>query len=192
MNYWRQSLMTIASLALAGGTVEAIELIPISTPFNSPIGIDYHEPTDSVVLSVNYSNGQPHNFERVETDGSHQMFSNVSGLTDEVKIATARSVSKGGFGTFNPGDLFTGNGVDGQIVRISADGTTVQNPWVDLPGSGNGLMRGSLYVDRTGLYNGDLLAVTTTGEVWAGRRVGEPYASRRRERPPRRGDIRAR
>jgi hypothetical protein len=30
----------------------------------------------------------------------------------------------------------------------------------------NGLMRGSLYVDRTGIYGGDLIVATTVGEVW--------------------------
>ncbi|MCZ6571941.1 MAG: PEP-CTERM sorting domain-containing protein, partial [Planctomycetota bacterium] len=37
---------------------------------------------------------------------------------------------------------------------------------ISLPGAGNGLMRGSLYVDRTGVYGGDLIVVTTAGEVW--------------------------
>ncbi len=40
------------------------------------------------------------------------------------------------------------------------------NPWVSLPGSGNGLIRGSLHIDRTGVYGGDLIVCTTGGEVW--------------------------
>src|SRR4029453_5620696 len=35
-------------------------------------------------------------------------------------------------------------------------------------------MRGSLYVDRTGLYNGDLIVCTTEGEVWRVNDVAEP------------------
>lgn len=156
----------VAMSLVMGAQSQAITLTQISTTFNSPIGIDYHEPTNSVVMSVNYASGLPHNFERVQLDGTHVQFSTASGLTEEVKIATARSVSKGGFGTFTAGDLFTGNGVDGQIARITNNGSTVLSPWVDLPGAGNGLMRGSLYVDRTGVYNGDLIVVTTGGEVW--------------------------
>src|SRR6185503_2840353 len=38
----------------------------------------------------------------------------------------------------------------------------------------NGLMRGSLYVDRTGIFNGDLLVATTTGEVWRVNTAGVP------------------
>ncbi len=145
------------------GDPTPITLTAISTPFSQPIGIDYHEPTNSVVLSANYPSGNPHTFERIDQDGNHTPFSGVSGLTDEIKIATARSGNKSGFVA---GELFVGNGVDGQIVRISDGGNTVVNPWIDLPGNGNGLMRGSLYVDHGDLYGGDLIAVTTTGQVW--------------------------
>ena len=161
--------MTILAAASQPGYSAVITLTPISTPFNSAVGIDYHEPTNSVVMSVNYPNGSPYNFERVQADGTHTQFSTISGLTDEVKIATARSGS-----VFATGTLFTGNGVDGQIARISPDGSGIINPWVDLPGAGNGLMRGSLYVDRTGVYGGDLLVATTGGELWRVNAAGVP------------------
>ena len=153
------------------GAPPAITFTAISTTFNSPIGIDYHEPTKSVVVSVNYPTGTPSGFERIEQDGKHQQFSNLTGLTEEVKIATARSGNPGGF---VPGDLFVGNGIDGQIVRISNNGAAVTNPWVDLPGDNNGLMRGSLYVDRVGTFGGDLCVVTTAGEVWRITAAGTP------------------
>ena len=150
----------------------ALTFTAISTTFNSPIGIDYHEPTDSVVMSVNYATGgTPSNFERVELDGTHVAFSSYMGMTDEVKIATVRSGTVGGFVT---GDLFVGNGRDGEIVRISDNGATVMDPWVSLPGDGNGLMRGSLYIDRTGVWGGDLIAVTTVGQVWRITAAGTP------------------
>jgi len=169
--------LRLGGMTLAGAIVASsaqalpIDLTPISTPFPSPIGIDFHEPTDSVVMSVNYSTGLPENFRRVESDGDQFPFSAASGFTNEVKIATVRSPATGGLGgvglsPFTTGDLFTGNGLDGEIVRITDGGGTVMNPWVSLPGAGNGLMRGSLYVDRTGVWDGDLIAVTTLGEVW--------------------------
>ena len=74
------------------------------------------------------------------------------------------------------GDLFVGNGVDGQIVRITDGGNTVMNPWVDLPGDNNGLMRGSLFVDRWGVLGGDLVVVTTNGQVWRITAAGVPTA----------------
>ncbi len=154
------------------GPPPTLNLVAISTPFNSPIGIDFHEPTLSVVLSVNYSNnGLPQNFDRILADGTHLPFSDYSGLTEEVKIATQRS---GPFANWDVGTLFTGNGIDGQIVKIAADGSVITNPWVDLPGTNNGLMRGSLYVDRTGIFGGDLIVATTTGEVWRVNKDGTP------------------
>lgn len=152
------------------GNIPALPFTAITTAFNSPIGIDYHEHTGTVVITVNYPSGNPLAFERVETDGGHVAFSSVTGLTNEVKIATARTGAAG----FSPGELFVGNGIDGQIVRISPDGGTVQNPWVDLPGPDNGLLRGSLYVDRTGVWGNELLVATTAGELWRINASGVP------------------
>jgi hypothetical protein len=142
---------------------QPITLVAISTSFNAPVGIDYHEPTNSIVVTANYPSGQPLNFERIEANGEHIPFSDAAGFGDEVKIATVRS---GVATTFVPGDLFVGNGIDGEIVRITDNGNSVINPWVSLPGDGNGLLRGSLHHDRTGVFGGDLLAVTTGGEFW--------------------------
>ena len=151
----------------------AITLTQISTPFPSPIGIDHHEEgaTDRVAISVNYPTGNPHSLKLVDAGGIQTQFSALSGVGDEIKIATVRTGNTGGF---TVGDLFVGNGVDGEIVRITNNGVTVFNPWVSLPGAGNGLMRGSLYVDRTGVYGDDLIVVTTAGEVWRINSAGAP------------------
>ncbi|HZU34488.1 MAG TPA: putative Ig domain-containing protein, partial [Gemmataceae bacterium] len=142
---------------------QPITLTPISTNFNNVIHVDYYEPDNTLIASVNYGGGQPHNFEEIKADGSHVQFSNVSGFTDEVYMAIARSSDIGGF---KPGDIFVGNGKDGQIARITDNGQTVINPWVTLPGSGHGLFRGYLTFDRTGVFSGDLIAETDRGEVW--------------------------
>jgi hypothetical protein len=95
-------------------------------------------------------------------------------LTEEVKIAAARDDGGGkSLGGFTPGELFTGTGVAGHIALISADGSTIQNPWVVLPGE-IGLLRGSLHIDRTGVFGGDLIVVTTTGNVWRVNSAGVP------------------
>lgn len=158
------AILAVSLMVLGTTPAFALDLnfTAVSTPFNTPIGIDHFEPTNEVVISVNYASGNPYNFETVASNGTHAQFSTLSGFTNEVKIATARD---DGVNSFASGTLFTGNGIDGQIVMINPDATFV-NPWVDLPGAGNGLMRGSLYVDRTGVYNGDLIVVTTGGEVW--------------------------
>ncbi len=163
-----RALITAFAIVVAGAASGApINLTQVGTAtFPNPIGIDYHQPLNSMVFSINYPGGVPANFAQFDiASGTFLPFSSISGLTEEVKIATARPGNPGGWAA---GTMFTGNGIDGQITRINPDGTLFGGNalWVDLPGAGNGLMRGSLYVDRTGDWGGDLIAVTTTGQVW--------------------------
>jgi hypothetical protein len=140
-----------------------ITLTEVATGFSNPVGIDYHEPANKLVLSVNYSSGTPYNLALVAADGSQSRFSAISGFTDELKLATVRSGScQGGFAT---GELFAGSGKPGVVVRVSPDGSIVRNPWVTLPGE-RGLLRGGLFQDRYCSFGGDLIVVTTAGGVW--------------------------
>lgn len=157
-------LSTLAMAATTAMAAPVVTFTAISTAFNSPIGIDYYEPTNQLILSANYPSGSPSNLELVAANGSHAVYApSVTLLTDELKVATVRSGYATGFAV---GTAFTGTGVDGQILKVDPGGTTVANPWVTLGTGSSGLMRGSLYVDRTGVYAGDLIAVTTGGEVW--------------------------
>ena len=151
-----------------------VELKAVSTPFDDIIGIDHHQPSNKLVLSVNHPSGQPGNFELIEPDGAHLSYSNIAGFTGQLKIAAARDDGQGAsLGGFKPGELFTGTGVPGVIARIAANGSTVQNPWVTLPGE-TGQLDGGLYLDRTGSFGGDLVAVTTQGGVWRINSAGTP------------------
>src|SRR5262249_30242913 len=67
-----------------------VELTAINTAFNTLAGIDYHERTRKVVVAANSTQGQPNNFDLIQADGAHTSFSNISGVTGELKIATAR------------------------------------------------------------------------------------------------------
>ena len=160
----RGALLGFAVLGLAVAPTFAADIkLTNLAPLLNPIGIDYYEPNNTLVGSFNYPSGSPKNFAEIQSDGSSAAFSSVSGLTNEIKIATVRSGNTGGFTT---GDLFTGNGVAGQIARVTGvNGATLVNPFATLTGE-TGLMRGSLYVDRTGVFGDDLIAVTTSGGVW--------------------------
>ena len=141
-------------------------LTPISTTFSGNVGIDHHQPLRKVVVSSNNPTGLPLNFESLDADGTHRPYSNVAELTGGLKIATARDSGTGlSLGGFAPGELFSGTGVPGVVARVAADGASVQNPWVTLAGE-TGPVDGGLYVDRTGVFGGDLIAVTSIGNVW--------------------------
>lgn len=149
----------------AQSSSSGVELTALTTAFNNHAGIDYHQRTRKVVVSANSTTGQPNNFELIQADGAHASFSNVSGVSGELKIATARD---DGFGVslagFKPGDLFTGTEAPGVVARVASDGGMVQNPWATLSGE-TGVVT-SLHVDRTGIYGGDVIAVTTSGGIW--------------------------
>jgi uncharacterized repeat protein (TIGR01451 family) len=176
------ALLTSAQNAAA----QQITLSPFSTPFNNPIGIDHHEPSDALILSVNYPNGVPNNLDIInETNGAHTQFSSLSGLTEELKIATVRTSPA--CQQFPVGDVFTGNGQPGQIVRLDKNGNIYPpapnnpgnpapgfNSWVQLPAVIAGvfttlpqdLLRGSLFVDRGCGFSGDLIVVTSDGTAF--------------------------
>ena len=143
-----------------------IVLTPVNAPFHGSVGISHHQPTNKVLSSTFSPSGQPHNFELIAADGSQTGFTNVAGISGELRIAIARDDGQGiSMGGFAPGEVFTGTDVAGVIARIRADGSAIQNPWVVLPDEA-GSLNGGLHVDRTGVFGGDLIAVTTIGSVW--------------------------
>ena len=149
-----QSLVTFLRATFTPQENWSVVLTPVNTEFKDYAGLDYHASSRKLLFSANTPGGLPNNFEAVAADGSHGSFSNLAGLNGELLIATSRDES----------ELFTTTGVSGVIARVNPSGATVQNPWVTLTGE-TGAISG-LYRDRTGVYGGDLLAVTTTGGVW--------------------------
>ena len=165
-------------LALTGGRASVgaafcayvLELTPFST-VTGAVGIDWYEPADAMLVSVNGPSGSPRNFSLVNpTTGAVSPFSALAGLPGEIKLATVKSgTCMGGF-TFD--QVFAGNGTPGQIMKMVTGGTTVTNPWVVLPGE-TGHIRG-LYQDRHCAVGGDLVVVTSAGGIWRVTSAGVP------------------
>jgi hypothetical protein len=151
----------IAGLAIAGLNAPAITLTPIASGFNGPIGIDYQPSSGQLILSVNFD-ANANNLDIVSTGGSHTQFSALTGYGGELKVCTAKTTANG----FTAGEVFTGKGplYPGEIIRISANGSTIQNPWVTLLNE-TGYVR-SQFIDNTGVFGGALIVVTSTGGVW--------------------------
>lgn len=160
-----QSLVAFLRAAFTPQENWSVVLTPVTGEFKDYNGLDYQHSSRKLLLAANTPLGQPNNFEAIAADGTKSAFSNVAGLNGELLIATSRDEGQGmSRGGFPAGELFTTTGVPGAIARVNASGATVQNPWVTLTGETGGI--GGLYLDRTGVFGGDLLAVTTTGGVW--------------------------
>lgn len=67
-----------------GGTI-VLNYRKISTPFNNPIGIDYCETSNTLLLTNNYPTGVGGNFRIIYFDGTQKPFSSQEGLTEEVQ-----------------------------------------------------------------------------------------------------------
>jgi hypothetical protein len=141
-----------------------VVLTPVVSELHDHAGLDHHQPSRKLLLSAGGAAGEAHSFELLAGDGGRSAFSNVAGLQGDVLVATARDDGQGmSRGGFAPGTLFATTGAPGAVARVSADGASVQNPWVVLPDEA--AITG-LHLDRTGVFGGDLLVVTTAGGVW--------------------------
>ncbi len=147
--------------------------VPVVTNFNQPVGIDYYAPSNSLLLSWNYSSfqgtgGEPYNFARIYLNGTNTAVTNWSGVhsvLDEVKLATVKSTVSG----FTNGEIFFGSDIG--IGWVAANGGASNLNWCILTNevvTNALLLRGSLYVDQTGTFSNNVIAVTSPGSGAAG------------------------
>lgn len=160
---FRALVAGLGVLAMAAAGSAQVKLQQTGAPFTNPIGVAYNQTNTSLIVTSNYPTGNPNSFSRIDQFGNTTPWSSASGLSNELYLDIPRSVNTSSGWT--PGEAFTGNGVPGQIMRISANGATVTNAWTTLPGE-TGLLSGQLRFDNTGLFNNDLLVTTTAGKVW--------------------------
>lgn len=160
-----------------------INFVPIRGPYqgqnngklNGPYSIDFHVGTKSKDLAISTNMPIDIFHERIKLKtvkaDDQSVPSNFAETADlgsrEIKIGTVKDDNIAGF---RMGEIFTsrndsGAGDLGVIVRISPDGADIQNPWVRLPNPALGVVYG-LHVDTTGVFNGDLIAITQLGNVW--------------------------
>lgn len=128
-----------------------------------PIGIDYHQPSNSVIVSGSANGGS---FTRLYTNTvstnlvtAKTNWSGIQGLVEEVKLFTVKATAHG----FTNGDMYFGSG--NNIGWLSADGTRSNLTWCVLTNAveTNAPIRGGLYQDETGRFGYDLIAVTSPG-----------------------------
>jgi len=144
-------------------------LFTVVTNLDTPVGMDYDPFNQSLLVSYNYNyntySGPTNNFSRFYTNASTggliiNNWSGIQGLQDEVKLAVVKQTANG----FTNGEMYFGTGVNGVIGKLSADGTVSNLNWCILTNDlvVNALpLRGSLYVDQTGGFSNQLIAVTS-------------------------------
>ncbi|HET9870920.1 MAG TPA: hypothetical protein VFR02_10555, partial [bacterium] len=137
----------------------------VATGFSDSDGIDYFPVLNRLLISDHGSfNGVGHNFFTVGANGSIAPFTAINDLPDEINITIARDECNGNsLGGFVAGTIFTEGTGSGTVGKISPDGASFQNPWVTLPGESG---RKGLWLDRTGIFGGDLLVINNTGGFW--------------------------
>jgi hypothetical protein len=133
-------------------------IVATNVPF--PSGIDYHPPTQKLIVGVNLDpGGEPFNLASYGTDHVLTNWSNVHGVATELKILTMKSTAYG----FTNGDILFNTTTNGQIAWLSADGTTSNLNWCILSNQFDietDPVQGSLWLDQTGIWSNNLLAVT--------------------------------
>jgi hypothetical protein len=139
-----------------------LRFVPITTNWYNPTGIDYYQPNNTLILSVNYPTGTPNTFNNLWSDGSQTQYSTVNGTQDYVRFATVRPGNPAGFVA---GDLFVGTNVEGEISKISNNGNRVISKWCSLGAVGSAR---ALYIDRSKDFaiGGKLVAVTSKGYIF--------------------------
>ncbi|HET7436830.1 MAG TPA: PKD domain-containing protein [Thermoanaerobaculia bacterium] len=140
--------------AATATTPYAVVLSAVSTEFDAISGIAAYAPTNELAIAAGATG---HDFELIAADGKHRAFSAAEGLARGARIATSR----GEAGTIKAGSLFAP--AANKIVRVSADGATVQAAWATLPSTET---INAITVDRGGAFGGDVIAVTESGGVW--------------------------
>jgi hypothetical protein len=157
------AMMASIGVLSQSGTATASTVVTLTSAASgvpAPIGIDYYEPTNSIVASVDFPSGSPNNFDQIDSSGNVSQFGSVSGVGDEVYMSAIRTSScEGGF---TPGDIYFGSGL-GQIAKLS--GGVLTNAWVTLP-SETGYVKGGIFQDVYCVAGGDLVVTTDAGDVW--------------------------
>jgi hypothetical protein len=112
---------SVATLTISDPPEELFTVV--ATTFGLPIGIDYHSPSNVLIVSEEFG---LHNFSSIDTNGVVTNWSSVQNVPDEVKLTIVSTTGAG----FTNGTLFFGNLTN--IGRLLPDGITADLNWVTL------------------------------------------------------------
>src|SRR6266536_219435 len=121
---WQSSRVTRAAL----NPPAPINLTVLPGSFTNPIGIDYSEFLQKLIVTDHWITGSPEYFNLLDpVTGVTTRFSNVQDRRDELKLAIVH-VSLGGF---TAGDVYAGNGNPCQILKLDKASGPADSPVAD-------------------------------------------------------------
>jgi hypothetical protein len=136
--------------------------ILVATNLPAPVGIDYHPPTQSLILSVNPPGDQTNTFSILDTNASLTRWSGLSNIEVgyEVRLATVKTTTNG----FNAGEIFFSSSyAPATIGWLSTNGATAITNWTVFTNDNHWVE--DLYLDQTGNWSNDLLVVTSSDQA---------------------------
>jgi hypothetical protein len=131
--------------------IEANVFSLVASNMYTAVGLAYHPPTESLLVSVDPVASGGTNFVRIDTNGVY-LWADV-GLSRSVTIATVKTTSNG----FVEGDMYFDNTEGPGIGWLTNNGTAWDTDWLNVEGW-YACAIGGLYVDQTGVFGGDLIA----------------------------------
>jgi hypothetical protein len=153
-----------------------VALIPVTTNLTSTVGVDYISTSNALITTVNYPGSV--SLLMLQSNGQHSiLFTNFGPNREwlggwvayETIVATVRDTNGG----FQVGEIFCGTTNRGQIARISPSGsvTMISLAGFDQTGTNfysdtNEFFSGGLWVDRTGVFDGNLIVSSRSGQLW--------------------------
>jgi hypothetical protein len=129
--------------------------LPVVTNLNDPSGLDYHAPSNSLIVGLAGFPDPTNNFLSVDSNGVVAGWTGIAELAEEVKLATVKKTQNG----FTNGDIYFNGQSSGEVGRISWTGTNWNTNWVTLTGEPFRVQSG-FYVDQTGVFSNSLIAVS--------------------------------
>lgn len=146
----------------------AIRLETVIRDLPNPVAAAWHQPTGSLIASVNFPDGLPYNFVRICPNGTVVPFSPLAGLSGAVEMIAVRSPLPGSTArtAFTAGDLFATTGDDGRIVRVTDNGRRINHCWAALPNCDGTGAPVALHMDMTGTWGGVMIAAGGDGRIW--------------------------
>jgi hypothetical protein len=152
-------ILAVSVTAAAGVSLSGWD-DPIAAGLKQPSGLDYDPASDALIVSVSADAAQAESgFESVSLEGTRSRFGRAATWSSGSPVAIVKADDS----KFAQGSVYSARG-DGEIFHITATSAPGTTSWVKLPGERGRVS--ALYFDRTGVFDGDLLAGTSTGHLW--------------------------